>query len=80
MTTLTVKINKRSKAGKTFMAMSETFFKDVKGVQIFERKTILNKEKSPYNPEFVASVLKSAKSKNSTTLNPNDIWGSLGLK
>lgn len=79
MTTLTVKINKRSKAGKAFMTMSNTFFRDVKGVEIIENE-IDEKEKSPYNPEFVAMVLKSSKSQNSTTLNPNDIWGSLGLK
>ena len=36
--------------------------------------------KDNYNPEFVKMVLKSAKSKKRTILNPDDIWGSLGLK
>lgn len=35
---------------------------------------------SPYNPAFVKMVLKAKKSKKRTTINPNDIWGSLGLK
>lgn len=34
MTTLTIKINERTKAGKAFMAMAEIFFKDAKGVEI----------------------------------------------
>ena len=37
MTTLTIKINERTKAGKAFMAMSETFFKGVKGIEIVEQ-------------------------------------------
>lgn len=35
---------------------------------------------SPYNPEFVKMVLEAAKSKKRTVIDPNDIWGSLGLK
>ena len=47
-----------------------------------ESKKNVNMEvvESPYNPEFVKMVLKSAKSKNRTIIDPNDIWGSLGLK
>jgi hypothetical protein len=37
-------------------------------------------EESPYDPEFVAMVKKAQKSKNRTIVDPNDIWGSLGLK
>ncbi|MBS7232340.1 hypothetical protein KHA90_15045 [Flavobacterium psychroterrae] len=48
-------------------------------------KGIEIQEESPYNPEFVAKIeriyddYKSGKTK-SITLDPNDIWGSLGLK
>ena len=78
MTTLTIKINERTKAGKAFMAMSESFFKGVKGIEIIE--TDSNKiEESPYDPEFVSMVKKAQKSKNRTIVDPNDIWGSLGL-
>ncbi|WP_432673165.1 DUF2683 family protein [Flavobacterium sp. SM2513] len=43
-------------------------------------KSSVETEISPYNPEFVKMVLDAAKSKNRTTIDPNDIWGSLGLK
>jgi len=36
MTTLTIKINERTKAGKAFLTMAETFFKDAKGIEIIE--------------------------------------------
>ena len=36
MTTLTIKINERTKAGKAFIAMSESFFKDVNGIEIIK--------------------------------------------
>ena len=77
----TIKINDRTKAGKAFMAMFEAFFKGVEGIEIVETASKKNKkEESSYNPEFVDMVLKSAKSKNSTEINPKDVWGSLGLK
>lgn len=34
MTTLTIKINEHTKAGKAFLAMAETFFKDTNGIEI----------------------------------------------
>ncbi|PWA09645.1 DUF2683 family protein [Flavobacterium laiguense] len=81
MTTIILKINERTKAGKAFMAMSETFFKNVEGIEIIETDSKkLKKGKNKYNPEFVDIVLKSAKSNKSKEINPNDIWGSLGLK
>ena len=45
-----------------------------------EIKEKVDSDESPYNPEFVKMVLDSAKSKNRTVIDPNDIWGSLGLK
>jgi hypothetical protein len=64
MTTITIKFDKRTKAGKAFMAMSETFFKNVEGIEIVEEDSKkLKKEKSHYNPDFVDMVLKSAKGK-----------------
>lgn len=52
MTTLTIKINERTKAGKAFMTMAETFFKDAKGIEIMETesgKSIMTaKEKAFY--------------------------------
>jgi hypothetical protein len=36
MATITFKINERSKAGKTFMQMKETFFTSAKGIKVIE--------------------------------------------
>lgn len=81
MTTLTIKINERTKAGKAFMAMSESFFKGVNGIEIIELDTKKsNKKEKTYNPEFVKMVLDAAKSENSTVVDPNNLWESLGLK
>lgn len=77
----TIKINERTKAGKAFMAMFEAFFKGVDGIEIVENDSEKRKkEESLYDPEFVKMVLESAKSKKRTVIDPNDIWGSLGLK
>ena len=81
MTVLTIKINQRTKAGKAFMAMSESFFKGVNGIEVIEQNP--KKEKkftSPYNPKFVKMVLDLAKNKNSIAIDPNNVWESLGLK
>jgi hypothetical protein len=88
MTTITLKINERTKAGKAFMAMSESFFKNIEGLEIIETdskklKKVTNselKEQNPYHPAFVKMVLDAEKSGKYTTLDPNDVWGSLGLK
>lgn len=76
MTTIT--INERTKAGKTLLELARLLAVTNKGVKIEE-------EESPYDPEFVATIqkryadYKSGKSK-TITVDPNDIWGSLGLK
>ncbi|MBC5834600.1 hypothetical protein G6N05_09035 [Flavobacterium sp. F372] len=81
MTTITIKINERTKAGKAFMAMSESFFKGVDGIEIIELETTKStKKEEKYNPEFVAKVKKAEaeiKKGNTSRLNPNDIWGSI---
>jgi hypothetical protein len=84
MTTITLKIDKRTKAGKAFMAMSETFFQNVEGIEIVENNSQKNSnDEDFYSPEFVAKIRKAEeniKNGETTTLNPDDIWGSLGLK
>ncbi|HEX8013647.1 MAG TPA: DUF2683 family protein [Flavobacterium sp.] len=82
MTTVTIKINERTKAGKAFMAiLSEAFVKGADGVEIVETDSKkLIKKNSPYNPEFVKMVLESAKRGDYTDVDPKDVWGSLGLK
>jgi hypothetical protein len=85
---ITIKINERTKTGKAFMAMVEAFFKNVEGIEIVDnnaKKEVVNDNESLYNPEFVKMILerdadiKSGKSK-CITVDPDDIWGSLGLK
>ena len=79
MTIFTIKINKQTKAGKAFMAMSETFFKGVEGIEIIQNVSEKKSEMKEiqYNPEFVTMVLESAKSKNRTTVNSKDLWQSI---
>ena len=86
MTTLTIKINERSKKGKAFLEFAKTFFDEGKDVEIIESDSKKSKkEESLYNPEFVKMVLerdadiRSGKSK-CITVDPDDVWGSLGLK
>ena len=82
MTTVTIKINERTKAGKAFMAiLSEAFIKGADGVEIVQTDSKkLKKDKGAYNPEFVKMVLDSAKRGDYKEVDPKDIWGSLGLK
>ena len=82
MTTFTIKINERTKAVNAFRAMTETFFKDAKGIEIIENKE--EKEDEIYNPEFVKMILERGESindpekrKNWKEINPKDLWGSL---
>jgi len=72
MATVTLKINERTKVGKAFMALIEAFSKEEKGIEIIS-------DESPYNPDFIAKIKRAEKQK-SIKVNPNDIWGSLGLK
>ncbi|MHC0447389.1 DUF2683 family protein [Flavobacterium sp. 3-218] len=80
----TIKINERTKTGKAFMAMFEAFFKGVEGIEIVEDNyNQVNEEEVVYSAEFVEKVRKAEeniKNGETTTLNPDDIWGSLGLK
>lgn len=73
MTTIT--INEHTKAGKTLLELARLLSVNDKAVEI--------KEESPYNPEFVEKILKAEKNikeGKTKTIDPNDIWGSLGLK
>jgi len=74
MATITLKIDGKSKAGKTLKELIAIFSKEP-GVEIVS-------EKSPYDPAFIKKIKKSEQQINEgkfKTLNTNDIWGSLGL-
>lgn len=75
MTTLTIKINEKSKKGKAFLEFAQTFFADSKDVEITK-----NDDEVIYNPEFLEKIKKAEKSikdGKAITVNPNDIWGSI---
>lgn len=47
------------------------------------KKTKVKKKDRPYDPAFVKKILErgeSARRGNTITIDPNDLWGSLGLK
>lgn len=77
MTTITIKT--KSKAGKTLIELATILAQNNKEIIVNESKS-LDKNEPMYNQEFVDMVLKSSKSKKRTVINPNDVWGSLGLK
>lgn len=76
--TISLKINKGSKEGKAFLKLAKNSLSDNEEVNIVPSD--IEDDERPYNPEFVKMVLDAAKSKNRTTIDPKDIWGSLGLK
>ena len=81
MTTIT--INERTKAGKTLLELAKLLSVSNRGVSIEEgldKELILQEEKSIYNPKFVDMVKKAQKSTKRTIVDPNDGWGSIGLK
>lgn len=64
--------SKKAKALKQFLKAFGIAFK-------VEQTT----DESPYDPEFVRKILErseNAKKGNTITINPKDLWGSLGLK
>lgn len=73
MTTIT--INERTKAGKALLELAKLLSLTNKGVEINEEST--------YAPEFVEKIMKAEKNikeGKTKTIDPNDVWGSLGLK
>jgi hypothetical protein len=71
MTTLTLKIDEKKKAGKTLLELIDFFnSKEKKAVEVLEGE-------SPYNPEFVKKVLASAKSKKRHRIDPENVWQSI---
>jgi hypothetical protein len=82
MTTLTLKINERTKAGKAFLALTQNLVKDSKSIKILSSQDVekVDKKESTYNPEFVKMILDRYKKLDKTKLtqlNPDDIWGSI---
>ena len=71
MTTITLKINERTNKGKALILLLNEYVKGDKSVEIID-------DKSPYNPEFVKMVKKSAASKKRHVVDDVDkLWESL---
>ena len=81
MTTITIKINERSKKGKAFLEFAKTFFAEGKDVEIIKSNDKKpKKEKSIYSDAFIAKMKKAEeniKNGDVTRLNLDDIWGSI---
>ena len=81
MTTITIKINERSKKGKAFLEFAKTFFDEGKDVEIIKSDDIKPKKgKSIYSDAFIAKMKKAEeniKNGDVTRLNLDDIWGSI---
>jgi len=71
MTIITVKINERTKAGKSLKDLIELFSQENKGVEIISDK------KSTYNPEFVKMVKEAEANPVRIKVNPKNVWESL---
>lgn len=75
---ITLKINKRTKAGRAFLAMLDVFVKDSKGVEVISADSKVSETESPYDPEFVKMVKEAAASKEWYEVKDvNDLWESL---
>lgn len=70
MATITIKVNEKSQAGKTFLELINFFHSKKNVIEIVE-------EKSPYNPEFVKMVKDSAKERGGKFLKTRNIWDSI---
>jgi hypothetical protein len=70
MATITIKINERSKAGKTFKDLIDIFAAQP-GIEVVE-------EKSPYNPAFVKKIKRAHAEKGGKTMtSAAKLWESL---
>ena len=76
MTTLTIKIDEKKKAGKTLLELIDFFIaKEKKVIEVLT-------EDSPYNPAFINKIKASEqqiKEGKYSEIDPKDVWGSLGL-
>ena len=72
MTTITLKINEKSKKGKAFLEMARVFSENSKEIVLIEEK-----DKSPYDPEFVKKIKKASTEKGRLVESAEDVWESI---
>lgn len=74
MTTITIEINEKTKAGKLLKSLIELFSKENKDVKI------VSGDENLYSAEFVAKIKKGEediKNGKTTRLNPKNVWESI---
>jgi hypothetical protein len=72
MTTITLKIDERTKKGKAFLALAKVFYEENKEIELVDTK-----DKSPYNPEFVAKINKARMEKGTIMNSVEELWENL---
>ena len=72
MTTITLKINEKSKKGKAFLEMARVFSENSKEIVLIEEK-----DKSLYDPEFVKKIKKASTEKGRLVESAEDLWESI---
>ncbi len=75
---ITIKIDMRTKPAKAFFR----YLKALPFVEVKEQGVSKSKTESPYNPDFVKKIRraeKQVKKGDYTVIDPNDVWGGLGL-
>ncbi|WP_395061125.1 DUF2683 family protein [Flavobacterium sp.] len=72
MTTITLKIDERTKKGKAFLALAKVFYDEKNEVELVKEK-----DTSPYNPEFVAKINKARMEKGKVMNSVNELWESI---
>ena len=72
MTTITIKINEKSKKGKAFLEMARVFSENSKEIVLIEEE-----DKSPYDPEFVKKIKKASTEKGRLVESAEDLWESI---
>nr|WP_315155384.1 DUF2683 family protein [uncultured Flavobacterium sp.] len=72
MTTITLKINEKSKKGKAFLEMARVFSENSKEIVLIEEE-----DKSPYDPEFVKKIKKASTEKGRLVESAEDLWESI---
>lgn len=81
MTVINLKVNEKTKAGKALLSVVNALHGQP-GIEEL-KKVKKNKPKasnSPYNSEFVKKIQTAKTRGKYTEVDPNDIWGSIGLK
>ena len=71
MTTITLKINEKTKKGKAFLEMARVFFEDSKEIEIIEEI------ESPYDLQFVEKILQASEEKGRIMSSAEDLWESI---